>query len=435
MVALSEGKKKAGKTRPVLSLGALVLCLAALLVSCGGGGSDDKGYSYTVRGVVYGMIGGGLILQNNGADDLLVNANGTFTFPKAIANGATYNVTIKTQPATLSQTCTVSNATGVINTKPVGNVIISCVPPPPRLLVEPSGRFVYAANYAAGNISAYAIDAASGALTPVAGSPFAAGAHPNSLSIDPAGQFLYTANITTGNISAYTIDAATGILAEVAGSPFAAGTLPYAVTIDPTGTFAYAANITSGDISAYAIDAATGILTEVAGSPFAAGTQPFALTIDPTGQFAYATNSGSKNISVCLWLQHGSQQYHHLRHRRYGSAGRGRRRCHGSEALHGGHASDRKLHLRGQYPVQLDFGLCRQGSRRDVNQNRRFSFCRRNEALRLGRRSGRKISLCGKRGIQNDIGLRHRSRHGQTDAGRRGRKPLSPKNPARRFAS
>jgi hypothetical protein len=275
MVALSEGKKKAGKTRPVLSLGALVLCLAALLVSCGGGGSDDKGYSYTVRGVVYGMIGGGLILQNNGADDLLVNANGTFTFPKAIANGATYNVTIKTQPATLSQTCTVSNATGVINTKPVGNVIISCVPPPPRLLVEPSGRFVYAANYAAGNISAYAIDAASGALTPVAGSPFAAAPiriHFRSIRRPVSLHGQYHDRQHFG-------------LYHRRGHRHPRGSRRIALRRRHTplrshdrsdGNLAYAANITSGNISAYAIDAATGILTEVAGSPFAAGTQPFA---------------------------------------------------------------------------------------------------------------------------------------------------------------
>jgi 6-phosphogluconolactonase (cycloisomerase 2 family) len=43
------------------------------------------------------------------------------------------------------------------------------------LIVDPTGRFVYATNNASNDISAYVIDSNTGALTPVSGSPFAAG--------------------------------------------------------------------------------------------------------------------------------------------------------------------------------------------------------------------------------------------------------------------
>lgn len=83
--------------------GALVLALA--LASCGGG-DDDK---FTVAGSVGGLLYPGLVLQNNGGQDLTVSppANSTervkFAFPNKIEYGDVYNVSVKTQPA--HQTC------------------------------------------------------------------------------------------------------------------------------------------------------------------------------------------------------------------------------------------------------------------------------------------------------------------------------------------
>ncbi len=80
-------------------------------------------------------------------------------------------------------------------------------------------------------VSAYTIDATSGALTPVAGSPFAAGGFTDILAVDPTGKFAYVANVYSNNVSAYTIDGTSGALTPVAGSPFAAGTQPQAITV------------------------------------------------------------------------------------------------------------------------------------------------------------------------------------------------------------
>lgn len=83
--------------------GALVLALA--LASCGGG-DDDK---FTVQGTVKGLLYPGLILQNNGGQDLTLNppANATelakFAFPNKIEYGDVYNVSVKKQPD--HQTC------------------------------------------------------------------------------------------------------------------------------------------------------------------------------------------------------------------------------------------------------------------------------------------------------------------------------------------
>jgi 6-phosphogluconolactonase (cycloisomerase 2 family) len=172
---------------------------------------------------------------------------------------------------------------------------------PHAVAVDAAGKFVYVANNASNDVSAYSVNAANGALTPVPGSPFAAGDGPQSIAVDAAGRFVYVTNLNpyagTSSVSAYTVDAATGALTPVAGGPFVAGAYPYGVALAPNGKFAYVANGESR-ISAYTVDAATGALVQVAGSPFAAGNGSYFVTVDPTSRFAYVANGGGGTISA-----------------------------------------------------------------------------------------------------------------------------------------
>ena len=79
--------------------------------------------SYTVGGTVSGLSGT-VVLQNNTADDLIISSNGSFTFDASVADGATYNVTVKTNPDT--QTCTASTNSGTISGANVTNVTVTC---------------------------------------------------------------------------------------------------------------------------------------------------------------------------------------------------------------------------------------------------------------------------------------------------------------------
>jgi hypothetical protein len=81
----------------------------------------------TVGGSATGLSGSGLILQLNGANDLAVGANGKFNFPKALAKGNTYAVTVKASPsAPIKQTCTVSQGGGSIAGAAINNVAVTC---------------------------------------------------------------------------------------------------------------------------------------------------------------------------------------------------------------------------------------------------------------------------------------------------------------------
>jgi len=81
--------------------------------------------TYAISGSVSGLSSTGLVLQNNGSDNLAINASGTFTFNTAIASGSSYNVTVLTQPS--GQTCTISYGSGTVSDAPITGVSVSCV--------------------------------------------------------------------------------------------------------------------------------------------------------------------------------------------------------------------------------------------------------------------------------------------------------------------
>ena len=115
------------------ALQGLGILLAAALAACSGGGGGigvppppPPPQTYTVGGAVSGLAGTGLVLQDNGGNDLAVAASGSFTFSTALAGGTAYSVTVKTQPTSPWQTCAVTSASGTVGSANVTNVTVAC---------------------------------------------------------------------------------------------------------------------------------------------------------------------------------------------------------------------------------------------------------------------------------------------------------------------
>ncbi len=83
--------------------------------------------TFTIGGSVSGLTGNGLVLQNNNGDDLAIDSNGDFVFPSALADGASYSVTIATQPGNPSQTCEVANGSGNLDSADITDVSVNCI--------------------------------------------------------------------------------------------------------------------------------------------------------------------------------------------------------------------------------------------------------------------------------------------------------------------
>jgi len=112
------------------------------LTACGGGGSggdtspapmptpNPQPTTFSIGGNTSGLDGSGLVLQNNGVDNLAVSNNGSFTFATQISSGAGYNVTVSTAPDSPSQNCSVANGSGTA-TSNVTNITVTCTTPAP----------------------------------------------------------------------------------------------------------------------------------------------------------------------------------------------------------------------------------------------------------------------------------------------------------------
>jgi 6-phosphogluconolactonase len=86
-----------------------------------------------------------------------------------------------------------------------------------EIVVRPDGRFVYASNRGHDSLAIFAVDAATGKLTP-AGHQSTLGKTPRNFAIDPTGTFLLAANQKSDAIVVFRIDGKTGGLTPV-GKP------------------------------------------------------------------------------------------------------------------------------------------------------------------------------------------------------------------------
>ena len=154
------------------------------------------------------------------------------------------------------------------------------------LAVDASDQFLYVTNPSAtnpppnqattGNISGFNIDATSGALTPMIGSPFTStvgGAGPTSITVDPTGRLVYA--VTPGSslsVWCFQITYPNGQLVLVPNSPFSVAAGGLFALFDPSGRFFYIGSAIG--IEAYTYNPSTGVLTPILGSPFSTLTVP-----------------------------------------------------------------------------------------------------------------------------------------------------------------
>lgn len=130
-----RGGRNLFKMRALKGVFFATLCI--LLAACSGGGGGETNSSappatnntannpptFSVGGSISGLSGT-VVLQNNGGDSLAIQVNGPFGFQTPLASGASYRVTVLTQPA--GQHCLVSGDTGTITTGSVTSVGVTC---------------------------------------------------------------------------------------------------------------------------------------------------------------------------------------------------------------------------------------------------------------------------------------------------------------------
>ncbi|HTE51523.1 MAG TPA: hypothetical protein VK698_11805 [Kofleriaceae bacterium] len=95
--------------------------------------ADASAPTYAVSGTVAGFAGAGMVLRLNGSTDVEITADGAFSFPSNLADGATYEVTMAAEPTCPHRVCAVADATGTISGADASGVTVTCVVPIFRL--------------------------------------------------------------------------------------------------------------------------------------------------------------------------------------------------------------------------------------------------------------------------------------------------------------
>jgi trimeric autotransporter adhesin len=151
---------------------------------------------------------------------------------------------------------------------------------------DPAGMYAYVANYLGATVSMFSVSAVNGSLTPLGTVPAGAGAN----FIVVSGRFVYVPNELAGTVSQYSIGAG-GILTPIAAAvPSGGGS--WSITIDALAKNAYVANRTGDSVSHFTIDA-LGALALADTLTLPAGTEPTSVAIDPSRLFAYISDRGS----------------------------------------------------------------------------------------------------------------------------------------------
>jgi 6-phosphogluconolactonase len=168
---------------------------------------------------------------------------------------------------------------------------------PTAVNVVPSGKFTFVTAYdssvtpSVGYIFAFSVGTG-GVLTPVAGSPFAAGSQPSGVASDATGTYVYATDFARNQVLGY--QASSGVLTPLSGSPYPAGTGPSAVAVNQAYNYAFVANSTDSNVTVYSMS--SGVLSRL--GSYAVGTQPVAIGVDPSTQrFIFTANFLGNNVS------------------------------------------------------------------------------------------------------------------------------------------
>ncbi len=221
-------------------------------------------------------------------DVVVLNPNG---ISGTLFNGFSYNSYLYASNQSVSSFLTrmrIDSATGAITVlgttaAPLGAYAVE---------IDPTNTWVYTAGVSANSIAGFTIDHATGNLTAVPGSPFAAGAGVDGLATSKDSKCLIASNFNAAAavaVTSFSINSTNGALTKVADYP--AGTNSGFIAIDPSNRFVYVTNYGSGTISAYSINTTSCALTVI--GTYAAGSAPDAVSVHPNGKFIYTGNAAN----------------------------------------------------------------------------------------------------------------------------------------------
>jgi 6-phosphogluconolactonase len=172
------------------------------------------------------------------------------------------------------------------------------------VVVDPSGRYVLAADLGADRIFVYGFDPATRQLVPAA-EPFASaspGSGPRHLTFHPNGQFLFLVTEMAAEVVSYRWDAKQARLQHIQTLAMDEPTFTEQksaahIAISRDGRFVYASNRGANTIAVFAVSSKDGTMRLVQRIS-SQGKTPWDFSLDPSGRWMLVANTGTNSIAV-----------------------------------------------------------------------------------------------------------------------------------------
>ena len=204
------------------------------------------------------------------------------------------------------------------------NVISSGGRGPAHLSVDPTGKFVFAANYGSGSVGVLSIkdDGSLGAVTdtkqitgtlgtnPAQDAPPGSFAnsghdapHAHQASMDPFGRFLLVSDLGTDSIYVYKLDPTSGLLTAAGSVTATNGAGPRHFSFHPNGRYLYSLNEEASTVSLMSWDSGAGVLEikqtlSTLPKGYEGTNYPSEIQATPDGRFVYAANRLHDSIAI-----------------------------------------------------------------------------------------------------------------------------------------
>lgn len=166
------------------------------------------------------------------------------------------------------------------------------------LIFNSNESYAYTADGWPGTVSQFSVGQG-GVLSPLSPASVQSGAdsvsQPDALVIHPSNRFVYSANWGDNTISQFSVNT-DGTLQALSPANVTTVTCPDSIVIDPSGKFLYAAPCVDGPVGQFSIGS-DGKLTPLSPATVSAGGGAHTLAIDPSGQYLYVTNATDGTIS------------------------------------------------------------------------------------------------------------------------------------------
>ncbi|MGC2462499.1 MAG: beta-propeller fold lactonase family protein [Steroidobacteraceae bacterium] len=292
--------------------------------------------TFTVGGTISGTLTGtGLVVKDtvSGSTKTVLPGATTFTITPAVNSGASYNITVTGQPASPTESCSVtSGASGTVGAANVTNAVVTCAISTftvgGTIGAGYTGSGLVLKDTVSGNTTpAVTTGASTFTITPAVNSganydvivqtqPTSPGQYctvtnptgtVGSVSVTSVtvtcrneGRYAFVADTAAGTVTSFAIDdsnsTTAGVLTQVpvnAVATAAAGSKPVAIAVNPAGTYVYTADNGTADVTQFSVGANGAITLGVAKPTLLTGSTPTGIAVDPSGSFLLVTDSDS----------------------------------------------------------------------------------------------------------------------------------------------